>query len=40
MDQIETTSLLPPRFAAWFQGRGWQVHDHQQAVLRAIQERL
>src|SRR4030095_3410090 len=24
--------------AAWFQGRGWQVHDHQLAVLRAVQD--
>jgi ATP-dependent helicase Lhr and Lhr-like helicase len=38
MDQIAPTSLLPPRFAAWFQGRGWQVHDHQLAVLRAVQD--
>jgi ATP-dependent Lhr-like helicase len=38
MDQIVPTSLLPPRFAAWFQGRGWQVHDHQLAVLRAVRD--
>src|ERR671922_257232 len=38
MDQITATSLLPPRFAAWFQSRGWQVHDHQLAVLRALQD--
>ena len=38
MDQFAATSLLPPRFAAWFQGRGWQVHDHQLAVLRAVQD--
>ena len=38
MDQIAPTSLLPPRFAAWFQGRGWQVHDHQLVVLRAVQD--
>ncbi len=37
MDLIATTSLLPPRFAAWFHGRGWQVHDHQLAVLSAVQ---
>src|SRR5919109_5474537 len=38
MDQFDATSLLPPRFAAWFQGRGWRVHDHQLAVLRAVQD--
>src|SRR4029450_12680097 len=38
MDQFDATSLLPSRFAAWFQGRGWQVHDHQPAVRRAVQE--
>src|SRR4249919_2087960 len=38
MDQIVADSLLPLRFAAWFQSRGWQVHDHQLAVLRAVQD--
>jgi ATP-dependent helicase Lhr and Lhr-like helicase len=38
LDQIALTSLLPSRFAAWFQGRGWQVHDHQLAVLRAVRD--
>ncbi len=38
MDQPIVQDLLPPRFAAWFQGRGWRVHDHQLAVLRALQD--
>jgi ATP-dependent Lhr-like helicase len=24
---------LPPSFAAWFAGRGWQPHEHQLALL-------
>jgi ATP-dependent Lhr-like helicase len=26
---------LPARFGAWFEGRGWQPHDHQLAMLEA-----
>jgi ATP-dependent Lhr-like helicase len=37
LDQPIAHDPLPPRFAAWFQGRGWRVHDHQLAVLRAVQ---
>ncbi|MGH6893574.1 MAG: ligase-associated DNA damage response DEXH box helicase, partial [Dongiaceae bacterium] len=39
MHQIVAASPLPPRFAAWFQSRGWAAHDHQLAVLRAVQAR-
>ena len=37
MDQIAAPDTLPHRFTAWFQSRGWHVHDHQVAVLRAVQ---
>jgi ATP-dependent helicase Lhr and Lhr-like helicase len=30
-----TKTLLPPRFAAWFERRGWRPHDHQLAMLEA-----
>ena len=26
-------SILPPRFAAWFDGRGWTPRDHQLAMV-------
>src|SRR5215813_14836199 len=38
MDLLEAALPLPPRFAAWFESRGWRVHDHQLAVLKAVQE--
>ena len=28
---------LPPQFAAWFDGRGWAPHPHQQEMLAAVQ---
>ena len=31
-------SILPPRFADWFQARGWRVRDHQLDLLRHAQE--
>jgi len=30
-------SALPPRFAAWFEARGWQPHPHQLQMLRAAE---
>ena len=30
-------ALLPPRFAAWFAGRGWSVRAHQLAMVEAAQ---
>src|SRR5579872_4110048 len=27
------TTTLPPRFSAWFEGRGWQVRSHQLAMV-------
>ncbi len=37
MNEKRDLSPLPPRFAAWFQSRGWAAHDHQLAVLAALQ---
>ncbi len=31
-------SELPPRFAAWFEARGWQLRRHQAAVLQAARD--
>ncbi len=28
---------LPPRFAAWFSGRGWRLRDHQRAMIHAAE---
>jgi ATP-dependent Lhr-like helicase len=33
------TGLLPPRFARWFESRGWRPHPHQLAMLRAARDR-
>jgi ATP-dependent Lhr-like helicase len=30
--------LLPPRFARWFESRGWRPHPHQLAMLRAARD--
>ncbi|MFZ5789885.1 MAG: ligase-associated DNA damage response DEXH box helicase [Pseudomonadota bacterium] len=35
MTPINSTLALPPTFAAWFAGRGWQPHAHQLALLAA-----
>ncbi len=32
---LEPESALPPRFAAWFEARGWAPHAHQLAMLAA-----
>jgi len=37
MNEKRDLSLLPARFATWFQSRGWAAHDHQLAVLAAVQ---
>jgi ATP-dependent helicase Lhr and Lhr-like helicase len=37
MSEKRDLSPLPTRFTAWFQSRGWAAHDHQLAVLRAVQ---
>ena len=37
MSEKRDLSLLPARFSAWFQSRGWAAHDHQLAVLAAVQ---
>ena len=33
------TGLLPPRFARWFESRGWRPHPHQLAMLKAARDR-
>jgi ATP-dependent Lhr-like helicase len=35
MDSAPLTSSLPPLFADWFAGRGWQPHPHQLELLAA-----
>src|SRR5688572_11890217 len=30
--------LLPPRFARWFESRGWRPHPHQLAMLKAARD--
>jgi len=37
MSEKRDLSLLPAHFSAWFQSRGWAAHDHQLAVLAAVQ---
>ena len=34
---MSARTLLPPRFAAWFEQRGWHPHDHQLAMLQAAE---
>jgi ATP-dependent Lhr-like helicase len=38
MTAAADTSLLPARFAAWFDGRGWRLRDHQAAMLEAARQ--
>jgi len=33
MDDGRALTTLPPRFEAWFEGRGWQVRSHQLAMV-------
>ncbi len=32
------SDLLPPRFARWFESRGWRPHSHQLAMLKAARD--
>jgi ATP-dependent Lhr-like helicase len=34
-DNTQTPSLLPPRFAAWFGARGWELRPHQAGLIEA-----
>ena len=38
MDGAAPLTLLPPRFAAWFEGRGWRARSHQLAMLQKARE--
>ena len=38
MDGAAPLSLLPPRFADWFDGRGWRPRSHQLAMLQKARE--
>ena len=33
----DASTRLPPKFAAWFEGRGWRLRDHQAQVLEKVQ---
>lgn len=33
-----SSNLLPPRFASWFESRGWRPHPHQLAMLKAARD--
>lgn len=38
-DETAAAALLPPRFADWFQRRGWQPRDHQLALVERSKAR-
>src|SRR5580704_13115263 len=39
MDDGRALTNLPPRFSAWFEGRGWQVRSHQLAMVEKSRAR-
>lgn len=38
MDGALAPSLLPPEFAAWFEGRGWRPREHQLAMVEKAEQ--